>query len=876
MSNDLDDLLVVETAAEAGLPLVEIERAVGPLRRVVRWAVRRPERAEAVRFLEDITAHQLIDVAARGDLSNELRDQLGVIRGRLSGWSDLAPDERRRRLRDLNQLIWRMDDVLGLPVDVPLRTVVSPVTPVGGGDGAEPPDEDAQPKKSRAKSTRSKRRRRERPEAPERRPTASKARERRRRTAPRAAPAAPPPPPPDLDLSADLPEDTSEDLVQELSAAGVSTIGQLMLQPPVAEEVVRPIHGAGRVIAEGRVAVSGRVRAWCTRLFPDGSRADEALLVGSGPVWLRWRLVPAWLRTHLSTDHRAVLVGEHRDGVLHEPELGHDDGSKIVRLVSYAVGGGEVRSLYHRLLPEGVRVRDPLPEAVRRSRGLQPLSSALRGVHLSTADAAEGRRRLAFEEAFFLQVGHSWERLQGQRSRGVSHTVLHSLVADLCHLRDVSLTDEQQLALEEIKRDLRDPQPMRRLLTGDVAAGKWLLAMLTAVMVAESKSQVLMLSPSPVAAELRFLFAEPLFRELGLVARLIVGEPTRAQRDAVRRGEVHVVFGSTDLIEKGLEFRRLGLVISEERARLGDTHRRMPHGRGPRPDLLVVAVTPVPVMALLTAFKDYDLTVLRDGERQDVEGQVFTAEQREEAYELAAAEVREGRQVHVVFPMTQDDEDVLTVRDARRVVQTLEREVFTGARVALFHGAMSRDERWRIYDDFRHHRADVLVSTTSYEDGPATPQASMAIVEQADLMNDLRLHRIRGQLATARGEPRCLFVLGEVPDAAGQAWVEQVAAMTDGFLLSELNAQTHGLDSLLAEVEPLPELRWFAPSAHLDLLIQARSAAHGALKENVPGRAATLGSVARERWAGHYGDLPCPVAGSTQGRRRRRRRRKGR
>jgi ATP-dependent DNA helicase RecG len=675
-------------------------------------------------------------------------------------------------------------------------------------------------------------------------------------------------------------------LLAAFAEEGVETVADLLLLPPIDEEVLRPVHGAGRDIPAGRVAVGGRVRRRWT-VFAPGRVRTEVWLQGAGPLRAVWRTPVATSAIEaLVPGHRVVLVGDLEvsgaESVLFDAEPGSADG-QTVRLARYGVEGVDdraVRQCVARVLPEIDRIRDPLTREVIERTGLPSLDEALRDLHTLGSARPAARRRLAFDEALLVQLGLAAPRFQATRERGIAHGVLHGLASRTCQFGEFSLNDAQQLALEDIKRDLKHPAPMLRVVTGEAGAGKGIVAMLSAIMVAESKSQVLYVTPDAVSAELRYLFAEPSLREVGLVGRLVVGDPPRAQRDAIRRGEVHVIFGSCDLLERDLEFRRLGLVIGEESLTFGRVPARIAMMRAPRPDLLVLSSTPVPSAVLLSAYGDHDLSVIDPPvTRARPAGTVFTDERRKEAYREAAERLQIGRQAWVLFPMLQGGMDALDVREARRVVEALESEAFQGRRVALFHGAMTRDERWRAYDDFRHRRSDVLVATAPIEDGPPIPSATVAVIEQADRMGWHRLQRIRGHLAAAGAEAHCAYVLGQLPDAEGARQVEMVASGVDGWAIGEQEQRDRGLEEMLArEVPSAARLRWLDPSSDRDLLIWAREEAHRMLEEDPGLRRNDHVDVARalrDRWEDLL-SIPYPLTDATGAPPRKRRRRRKR
>jgi ATP-dependent DNA helicase RecG len=872
MSAHLDLAASANVPWEAPLPLGRIDTALQPLRRVLAFAMRDLGRhAGQIRYFEANTARGLAAVPA-AELPPAIGEGLAAISAALAGFDALDAPAKATRLRSLYQDVARLDALLGLPL--------APGTPADDGFGGVSPDSPLEAPTEESDPSQ---------------PGAADA----------AAPEADEADTIDTDRRVRLgdPVFTGRPLAQAgvdpaviaaLAEDGVETVSDLLLLAPTGEEVVRPVHGAGRDLPLGRVAVGGRVMRRVTTVGAAGRRS-EIVVHGAGDLRVVWpEGAPLAFLERFPPGARVSFVGEAVDvdgeRLLRDAEPVSHEGH-AVHLAKYAVEGVDdraIRLLIWRFLPELDRVRDPFDASLRARLGLCGLAEAVADAHLRGSARPEARKRLAFDEALLLQLGLASARFLTARERGIAHTIVHGLAARAAQALEITLGDAQTLALEDIKRDLREQAPMLRVLTGEPGAGKAFVAFLAAIIVAESKSQVLFLAPDATSADFRHLFAEPLLRELGFVARLVVGEPTKAQRDAIRRGEVHIVFGSPDLLDRALEFRRLGLVVAEEREHYGRAPAKVSAFRAPRPDLLVLGVTPVPTAVLLSAYGDHDLSVV-DG-RRTVAASILPDDRRGEAYAQAREAVAQGRQVFVVFPLaphlTDAGVDVLDLRDAHRVVEALAAEMLPGARVALFHGAMAREERARVYDDFVHHRLDVLVATTHVEDGPPVPAATLAIVEQADRMSLTRLLRLRSHLAT---EATCLFVTGEAPDTRG---LERLASIVgdgrplDSWALADADLEARGLETMIhRESAGTARLRWLEPGVDRDLMLLAREQAHAMLADDPSlrrGPHGDIGRALRERWD----DLlatPCPLpdgaspaGGAAAANKKRRRRRKRR
>jgi len=382
-------------------------------------------------------------------------------------------------------------------------------------------------------------------------------------------------------------------------------------------------------------------------------------------------------------------------------------------------------------------------------------------------------------------------------------------------------------------------------------------------------------------AEASFVFIEPLLRELGLVGRVLKGPPTDAVRDALTRGEVHVLFATLEDLETPPEFRRLGLLVAEEANDWGAVNEFLESFKAPRPDVLVNTVRPLPAAALLGPYAKFDISFVEDSERQPVEGVIVDTEKRMAAYEEAATVLANKEQVCVVFPISPTSgEDLLDAREALQLVKALEAEAFEGGRVSLFHGKMSRDERMRAYDDFSRYRSDVLVATHPIEAAPPACRVTRVVVEQAEHLSLERLQRIQGQLSKSISPARVFFVVGPDCTAADRERLEAVIAQKSGVELAELLVD----DATSTAVESIPSFVWFEPVKDRGVLLAARSEVHRMLQADPWLKRGGLADVSRtlvRRWGRLWNPeaYPCTIQANAKpqggsGRRRRRRRRK--
>jgi ATP-dependent DNA helicase RecG len=682
-----------------------------------------------------------------------------------------------------------------------------------------------------------------------------------------------------------------------LEKAGIATIADVLMTPPASHERYPLVH-PGTPAPEGNVTVRGRLRYRFQRIAPR-ERRWEAILEGREAtiraVWSQ-REPHGW--AHWSRGQELALVGvvsttgdgsPEAGSAMHEPEPVGIDGRGSGFIPLYGVPGVDDAVVRHAaaaaLLEYADLLKDPLPAEVREAQRLLAIGEALRESHFPSNSAGRGRIRLAFDELYLLQLGIGWGTRTPRGGRGYQHAVLHRALGELQLQHGITLEDGQELAFHEIRRDMVRQRPMMRLLQGDVGAGKGLVALMAAAIAVENKSQVAMVFPDAATAERRFLFAEQLLRSVGVVPMLVGQEPTHAQIDAIKRGEVHVAFGTESLLQDH-GWKRLGLVVAESRVGHGPLRLQDLPGKSQRPDLLCMTQAPIPTTLVFTLFRDFDVTLVSTADRVHCVSRRFEAAERADAYAAAREQLDEGRQVYVVFPIEDGTgehgkagHDLLGLDDARRFADALRADAFPHARIGIFSSAMSRDERFRVHDDFAHRRVDVLVCTSPIEDAPSVPNATTMVVEYADRYDLTRLHRLRGHVGQGTHPGKAIFVLTEGADEEGVRRLELVLAEHDGFRIAELDLQMRGLDDILGtRASDAPKFRYVDPVRDRELLLKARLDAQQSARERLS-NAALVQAVERRwgEWLGEAGlSIPEPTADNGEGgpRKRRRRRRK--
>jgi ATP-dependent DNA helicase RecG len=409
---------------------------------------------------------------------------------------------------------------------------------------------------------------------------------------------------------------------------------------------------------------------------------------------------------------------------------------------------------------------------------------------------------------------------------GVAFTLKRDLTTRLKESLPWELTGDQQRALREIINDMTAPDRMHRLLMGDVGTGKTVVALFAMLLAVENDFQAALMAPTELLVEQHGATLERLLEPLQLKPELLLGRQTPAEKAAARKrlagGQARLAVGTHALLQEGVQFQRLGLVVIDEQHRFGVEQRAALIGKGVAPDVLLLTATPIPRSLALTLYGDLDVSTLR--ERPPGRGTVRTAvrrsNQREPVLEFVRSECAKGRQAYVVLPVIEESERA-DLRAASTMVQTLAAR-WPELQVGLVHGRLKAEQRDEIMRQFRRGELNVLVATTVIEVGIDVPNATIMVIEHPDRFGLAQLHQLRGRIGRGAEESYCILLVdGPAPDR-----LQGFAGTLDGFKIAELDLAERGMGDLIgARQSGGFEVRHARLPDDADLLIRARDLA---------------------------------------------------
>jgi len=447
-------------------------------------------------------------------------------------------------------------------------------------------------------------------------------------------------------------------------------------------------------------------------------------------------------------------------------------------------------------------IEEFLPEAERKALGLLGLSQALRTLHApeSLLEVEAARRRLAFDELFFLQLVQAQVRFQQTEAQpGIAFQRTNELIRPLHEALPFQLTDAQARVLREIYADMASTRRMNRLLQGDVGSGKTVVALFSILLALESGYQAALMAPTEILAEQHARKMAEVLAPLGVHLHLVTGRLGAAQRReslaALADGSGRVAVGTHALIQDGVVFQRLGLVVVDEQHRFGVRQRMVLGEHDTRPDVLVMSATPIPRSMAMALYGDLDLSILDElpPGRKPVETLLKAPRQREEVYAFLDKEMEAGRQVYAVYPLVEESEKV-DLRSATEEFKRLSEEVFPHRTLGLLHGQLPSDEKDAVMRAFLAGEIQLLVATTVIEVGIDVANATVMVIEHAERFGLSQLHQLRGRVG--RGADQSFCILVSEPGEMAQERLKIFRSTSDGFEIARADLQIRGQGDL--------------------------------------------------------------------------------
>lgn len=635
-----------------------------------------------------------------------------------------------------------------------------------------------------------------------------------------------------------------------LSKVGIDTLEDLLYYFPrryLDRSTVTPIRDlkvdeeatvVGRIIQAG--VESGRKNRFVLALNDDTSILtcvwfshirywENKFVVGE---WLAVSGKVSFFGNFQMTHPEFDLLGDDREG------SGYNTG-KIVpvypsteNLTQVGLDSRGFRRLLNRLTTNfAEKIEEIMPANILERQHIGARKDALVNIHFPQDENALARAvdRLKFDELFFMELMLAFRRKQFRLDQvGIAFDKVGDKMKQLVDSLPFELTKAQKRVMREIRADMKSPRPMNRLLQGDVGSGKTIVALMTMLIAVENGYQAVMMAPTEILAEQHFLTFYRMLEDIHVHTVLLRGGQSKKVRqnnlDEILSGKANIIVGTHALIQEGVAYKKLGLVIIDEQHRFGVMQRAVLKDKGVHPDILVMTATPIPRTLSLTLYGDLDVSILDQmpaGRKPVITGWRPESEQKK-IYEFVREQVKNGAQVYVVFPLVEESEKL----DLKAAVESFERmstTVYKDFRLGLLHGRLKSDEKEAVMLSFKNGDLDILVSTTVIEVGVDVANATIMVIEHAERFGLSQLHQLRGRVGRGIKQSFCILVAYGMLSREAKERLNIMAHTTDGFKIAEKDLELRGPGEYFGTKQSgLPNLR-IADLVHdLDILKRAR------------------------------------------------------
>jgi ATP-dependent DNA helicase RecG len=487
--------------------------------------------------------------------------------------------------------------------------------------------------------------------------------------------------------------------------------------------------------------------------------------------------------------------------VLNDPHNDEPTAPRNKIIPIYPLKDGITNNLMIKLISgilENIVIKENFPQWIIKKYYLCSLDYAVRNIHSpeSINNLNASIRRLKFQELFTFSLKiRMLKEYMSESHDGISFKISNDLV-DLKNKLPYALTSAQSRAIKEILMDEKLSKPMNRLLQGDVGSGKTIVAFIAMFNVIKNGYQAVLVAPTEILAMQHFKEAVKLFSSFGIRIELLTGNVSNKCKEkiksSIKNGDVDLIIGTHALFEQDVNFNNLGMVVTDEQHRFGVMQRSKLFCKGKNIDILVMTATPIPRTLTLYLYGDLNVSVIDElpPHRTKIKTRYIDKAMKNQAYEFALKQISLGRQVYLVCPLVEENEE-LDISSVTKLYEELKRNYFQNVKAEILFGKMPSKDKEKIMEDFSSGKIQVLISTTVIEVGINVPNATLMIIENAERFGLAQLHQLRGRVGRGTYESYCILI-ADIKNELIRKRMDIISSSTDGFFIAEQDLKLRG------------------------------------------------------------------------------------
>ncbi|MCY6483991.1 ATP-dependent DNA helicase RecG [Clostridium aestuarii] len=443
-----------------------------------------------------------------------------------------------------------------------------------------------------------------------------------------------------------------------------------------------------------------------------------------------------------------------------------------------------------------IRISENLPKKILDKYGLCSLDKAIRNIHnpKGKEELKEAIKRLKFQELFTYSL-----KLLMIKKLNSSKGIAFNIAPELKVLKDAlpfDLTKAQSRVVREILIDEKKNIPMNRLVQGDVGSGKTIVAIIALFNIIKNGYQGVFIAPTEILASQHYVEAKTILKDFDVKIELLCGSTTLKNKKRIKKelqeGRIDLIIGTHALLEDDVNFKKLGMVVTDEQHRFGVRQRSRLYNKDKKIDILVMTATPIPRTLALTLYRDLDISIINElpPGRKKIDTYYVEKNKRDRVYKFSLKEIQKGRQVYIVCPLVEENEKI-QLTSVEELYTELKEKYFKGMDIAILHGKMSGNDKEKIMIGFKEGKIKVLVATTVIEVGVNVPNATLMIIENAERFGLSQLHQLRGRVGRGEEKSYCILIANIKSDVTRKR-MEIMSKSNDGFYIAEEDLKIRG------------------------------------------------------------------------------------